>query len=513
MDKYLKIAATVLLLMSVTVSQAITIDSLVNSSQVGVNAMPQEVAPITNTPFKMKSLKRPVFPNRSYTLKKADKDHRGMVTTTINNKIASLSKLGGGHVIVPNGHWLTGRIELKSNVDLHLEQGAVLEFSANIQDYQPAVFTRHEGVEVMGAGAFIYANKAKNIALTGKGTIMGPDMSVDMRKLPNGNSVVEKDIDYKTPVSTRLCDGLHGRTFYRPKAVSPINCKNVLIEGVSFEQSVLWNVNPIYCENVIIRGITVNSVKVPSGDGIDISSCKNVLIEYSNFNCGDDCFPLHAGRCEDGIRVNKPTENVVIRYCLAKQGHGGITCGSETAGGIKNIYLHDCLFDGTRTGFRFKTRRNRGGYIKNIVYDRVLLKDVREAFTWDLLGSSTYMGELAQRKPPLKITSLTPTVKDIVIKNFIVESADRLMTVNAIPEIPCSNVVLENGKIRTNRIIRTINDADGFLLKQLEIQATDNEIVVDDSRNIVFDHVKLYVPTGHLKVILKGDKAENIQFR
>lgn len=475
--------------------------------------MPEGIAPLGDMPFKMKDLKRPQFPDRTVTLEAGQVSASGKITPAVNDMISSLSGKGGGTLIIPKGHWLSGRIVLKSNVNLHLEDGAVIEFSGDINDYQPAVFTRHEGVEVMGAGAFIYADGAKNIALTGKGTVMGPPMDVEMRRLPNGNSVVEKDVDYKMPVRQRLCDGLQGRTFYRPKSFSPINCKNVLVEGVTFERSVLWNVNPVYCEGVIIRGITVNSTDVPSGDGIDISSCKNVLIEYSTLNCGDDCFTLKSGRCEDGLRVNRPTENVVIRYCLAKDGHGGITCGSETAGGISNVYLHDCVFDGTRTGFRFKTRRNRGGTVAGITYQNIRLIDMREAFTWDLLGTTTYMGELARRYPPLDITPLTPTVKDITIRNFIVESADRLLTVNAIPEIPCSGVLIENGSVRTNRIIRTINDADSFTFRNLEIQATDNAMVIDDSRNVLFDNVTFHVPGDALDVEIKGEKASGIVIR
>ena len=477
---------------------------------IGAEAMPAEIRPLGELPFKMKDLKRPTFPDKTVTVTQADVNADGKITPAINDMIARLSKSGGGTVVVPEGHWKSGRITLKSNVNLHLEKNATIEFSGSIDDYQPAVFTRHEGVEIMGAGAFIYANGEKNIALTGDGVIMGPPMDAAMRTLPNGKSVVENDVPYTMPVKDRVCDGYDGRTFYRPKSFSPINCKNVLVEGVTFERSVLWNVNPVYCENVIIRGITVNSTDVPSGDGIDISSCKNVLIEYSTLNCGDDCFTLKAGRCDDGLRVGKPTENVVIRNCLAKEGHGGITCGSETAGGIRNVYLHDCLFYGTRTGFRFKTRRNRGGTVEKITYERIRLVDVREAFTWDLLGSAMYMGELARRYPPLDITPLTPTIKDITIRNFTVESADRLLTVNAIPEIPCSGVLIENGKIRTNKIIRTINDADGFTFRNLEIQATDNRITVDDSRNVTFENVTLHIPDGALDIEMKGKKTENI---
>lgn len=509
----IKFLLPLLAMLPVLALKAGTGNSVLTQHTVGAGAMPADIEDIQGAPFRMKTPQRPAFPDRTVTLDRNAISAEGKITPRINDMISALSKRGGGTINVPAGHWLSGRIVLKSNVNLHLEDGATIEFSGSVDDYQPAVFTRHEGVEIMGAGAFIYANGEKNIALTGKGTIIGPPMDAAMRTLPNGNSVVENDVPYDMPVKKRICDGYDGRTFYRPKSFSPINCKGVLVEGVTFERSVLWNVNPVYCEDVIIRGITVNSTSVPSGDGIDISSCKNVLIEYSTLNCGDDCFTLKAGRCEDGLRVNKPTENVVIRYCLAKEGHGGITCGSETAGGISNVYLHDCLFYGTRTGFRFKTRRNRGGTVAGITYENVRLVDVHEAFTWDLLGSATYMGELARRYPPLDITPLTPTVKDITIRNFTVESADRLLTVNAIPEIPCSNVLIENGKIRTNRIIRTMNDADGFTFRNLEIQATDNRMTIDNSRNITFDNVTFYVPDNALDFEIKGKKAGNITIK
>ena len=141
--------------------------------------------------------------------------------------------------------------------------------------------------------------------------------------------------------------------------------------------------------------------------------------------------------------MGKATENVVIRYSLAQQGHGGITCGSETAGGIKNIYLHDCVFDGTQVGIRFKTRRSRGGGVNDILYERIRMFDVGEAFKWDLLGSAKYVGELAERYPPRPINKLTPIVKNIHIRNFIVESAEQVLNINAIPEVPCSNVLIE----------------------------------------------------------------------
>ena len=220
-------------------------NGIVGRDEVGALVMPKDIAPLSGVPFKMKEPKRTSFRNVEIGVTRADIDKRGMITEALNKIIEDLSKKGGGRVVVPAGHWHTGRITLKSNIDLHLDEGCILEFSADIDDYQPAVFTRHEGIEVMGAGAFIYANKAKNIALTGRGKIVGPPMEVEMRRLRNGNSVVEKDIDYRLPVEQRICDGHDGRTFYRPKSFAPINCKNVLVEGVTFERSVLWNINPL----------------------------------------------------------------------------------------------------------------------------------------------------------------------------------------------------------------------------------------------------------------------------
>lgn len=461
---------------------------LPTTETVGASAMPKEIAPITEMDLPMKAINRAAFTKKTVYLKNGQKDSRNMYTKAINSEISKLSKLGGGTLSIPRGTWKTGRVTLMSNVCLNLEEGAVLEFSEETRDYLPVVFTRQEGIEIMGPGAFIYANGQTNIALTGKGTVRGPRMEAEMRTLKNGNSVVEKDIDFNAPVNTRIYDGEKGRTFYRPKSFSPINCKGVFVEGVVFERSVLWNVNPVYCEDVIIRGITVNSTGIPASDGIDISSSKNVLIEYSTLNCGDDCFTMKSGRCEDGIRVNKPTENVLIRYCYAKQGHGGITCGSETAGNIKNIHLHSCVFDGTRTAFRFKTRRNRGGGTENVLYENNVLRNIGEVVTFDLLGSAMYVGKLAQRKPALDITPLTPTVKDITISNFTVESSDRFISINGIPEIPCKNVNILDGTVNTNQFIKTMRDAEDIHFKNLKITAHDQPQETDNCKNVTYEN-------------------------
>lgn len=489
-----------------------TVSAIPTIEKVGAQATPADIVPIKDVPFDMPQPRLPVFPDFTVNLKDKGITEQTSVTDLVNRTIAEVSAKGGGTVIIPAGKWKSARIVLKSNVNLHLEEGAEIEFGGRAEDYLPAVFTRHEGIEIMGPAAFIYANGENNIAITGKGIIYGPPMDAEIRKRPNGASVVEKDIPWDMPIEQRIYDGMEGRTFYRPKTISPINCTNVLIEGITMERSTLWNVVPIYCENVIIRGITVNSTDVPSGDGIDIESCKNVLIEYCTLNCGDDCFTLKAGRAEDGLRVGKPTENVVIRYSLAQHGHGGVTCGSETAGVIKNLYVHDCVFDGTRTGIRFKTRRNRGGGSDGTYYERLRMINVGKAFTWDLLGSAYYMGELAARYPARKVNRLTPDVKNIRISDFIVESADQFFTANGIPEIPFNNVVVENGEIKCKKLIGALNDAKGFTMRNLRIECQSNEINILDGKEILVDRVHFQAPGEEVIVNIEGERSGNIVF-
>lgn len=482
-------------------------------NQVGALHLPDEIVPILGAPFDMPLFARPVFPEIIVSVIERGAINATFITSIINNLIDEVSEKGGGTVIIPTGKWFSGRITLKSNVNLHIAQGAIVEFSGKIEDYLPAVFTRHEGIELLGAGAFIYANGQDNIAVTGKGTIIGPEMASEVRLRTNTAADVELDVPVSMPLAERLFDGIKGRDFQPPRTIAPINCTNVFIEGITINRSVLWNVVPTYCENVVIRGITVNSIGIPRGDGIDIESSKNVLIEYCTLNCGDDCFTLKSGRGKDGLRVGKPTENVVIRYSLAKEGHGAITCGSETAGNIKNIYVHDCVFKGTWSGFRFKAFRPRGGGTEKVLYERIRMIDVKHVLIWDMLGSHRWIGELADRLPIRKINELTPVLKDIHVRDFIVESSDKFITANCIPEVPISNVVIENGEITCKEMIPALNDVDGFTLRNLSIKSEKNEINILDGRNILFDNIKFDVVVGEIAVNKAGAKSKNIRFR
>ena len=458
-------------------------------SQVGAHALPDQIEPIT-APFPMPQLVKHQFPAYTLNITKMGAKPGKKVTKNIQATIDKVSKRGGGTVVIPAGIWNTGRISLKSNVNLHLEEGAELHIGGEIEDFLPAVFTRVEGVEVMSSGGFIYAYKAENIALTGKGKIVGPEFGTPVRTAKNAPGVVEIAIDPNMPVKDRIHDGSQGRWFYKPKSVCLVECKNILIEGITIERSVTWNVTPIYCDGVIIRGITVNSKGIATGDGIDIESSRNVLIEYSTLNNGDDCFTMKSGRDKDGVRVNRPTENVVVRYCLSEAGHGAITIGSETAGWIRNIYLHDCVFDGTDRGFRFKTRRPRGGGGENIYYERVLMNISKNAMEWDLLGSRTYVGELADRLPKRAINELTPVFRNIFMRDVRINTKESFIVANCIPETPLTNVVMENMDITSNKLF-VIRDVKDFIIRNSTIRTNEQNMELLEGQNVVFDNVKL----------------------
>ena len=478
-------------------------------NDVGSDNLSDTIAGI-NAPFKMDAILPPEIPDETIIIKRSELKNHKEVTKIIQHKIDSVSNAGGGIIVIDSGDWNSGRLILKNNINLHLNKGTNIHFSGKLEDYRPAVFTRVEGIEVMSLGACIYANNATNIAITGKGKLIGPaDGPVRTQFLKD--KVIEDAVPLDKPVKMRVYEGYNHSFIFSPMFISPINCKNVLIEGVSLENTAFWNIVPIYCENVIIRGITVNSVGIQRGDGIDIESSKNVLIEYCTLSCGDDCFTMKAGRGLDGIRVNKPTENVVVRYCLAKEGHGGITCGSETAGMIKNLYVHDCVFENTGVGIRFKTRRPRGGGGENLYYNRIRMNLRNTAIKWDMLGGVSSVGALANRLPERPINNLTPKYENIYIQDLIVENSTHFLKIYGIPESPVKNLTINNSTINCSNLILA-HDVKGMKLDNITVNSTDSIIDLTDCKNITFNKVEFEIPSTQLYIKKQGEKCDSIQF-
>lgn len=484
--------------------------SLLTKNQVGAKALTDTIAPI-KAPFDMPQLRKPVFNDVELSILETGARENYLSTKEIQLAIDKIHEQGGGRVIIPAGRWRSGRLILKSNVNLHLEADAHLYFSGEIEDFLPTVFTRHAGVEVMSLGACIYAYKQDNIAITGRGTLYGPSKGSILDQQMTQN-VIEKFVPLERPVEERIYDGANDSPILLPAFISPTFCTNVFIEGVTLERTAFWNIVPIYCDKVIIRGVTVNSVGIPKGDGIDIVSSKNVLIEYSTLNSGDDCFTMKAGRGLDGIRVNKPTENVVIRYCLAEQGHGAMTIGSETAGMIRNIYMHDCVFDNTTVGVRFKTRRPRGGGGRNFFYERIRMNLNGTAFKWDMLGQELYVGALASRLPVREVNNLTPKFEDVVLKDILVEKAETFVKIYGIPESPLKDVLFENILVKETNSFFTASDAQNLHFKNVHVQSKDSIMFLQQVSDVVFENTNFDLQGGAIHLQTKGDFIRNIRF-
>jgi polygalacturonase len=339
-------------------------------------------------------IKAPVFPKREFLVTRygAKADGKTNSSAAFKQAIEACNKAGGGKVVVPAGTFLTGPIHLKSNVNLVVSKNATIKFSQDSNDYLPVVFSRWEGVELMNYSPFIYAFEQTNIAITGEGTLDGQSdaghwwpwngrpsygwQQGSPNQRPDRINLIamgEKGV----PVAERQFGAGH---YLRPQFVQPYRCQNVLIEGVTIINSPMWELHPVLCKNVIIRKVKINS-HGPNNDGCDPESCSDVLIEDCDFDTGDDCIAIKSGRNGDGRRLNTPTENIIVRGCRMKDGHGGITVGSEISGGVRNLFAENCNLDSPNLDHALRVKNNamRGGLLENLHFRNIQVGQVAHA--------------------------------------------------------------------------------------------------------------------------------------
>ena len=260
--------------------------------------------------------------------------------------------------------------------------------------------------------------------------------------------------------------------------ISLISCKNVLLEGVLFENSPNWNIHPMMCENVIIDGIFArNPAFAQNGDGLDLESCKNVLVVNSNFDVGDDAICLKSGKNEEGRKRAMPTENVIVNNCKVFQGHGGFVVGSEMSGGIRNISVSDCMFIGTDVGLRFKSNRGRGGVVENIYVDHISMTNiVNDSFLFDLYYGGKSVSEAVEdgslntgSTVAMPVTEETPIFRNIFVRDIVSRNAGRALFFNGLPEMKISNIHVENMEI-TAKLGAELSEVDGVQFKNVRIK-------------------------------------------
>lgn len=397
----------------------------------------------------MPQLERPVFRDATYLITDYGAAAGEKCTDAIAAAIAACAEDGGGTVLVPAGTWLTGAIHLRSNVNLHLGEGAVLRFSDDPADYLPVVFTRWAGFECYNYSPLIYARDCENIAVTGPGSIDGngrPWWPWFERQSDTAEKMYREQVIPNVPVEERVYGTVEAGL--RPQLISPINCRNVLLEGFTIaEPGPFWTIDLVYCDRVIVRKLRVLTEGGPNTDGLNVDSSRNVLIEHCYFNTGDDCICMKSGMNEDGWRVGKPTENVVVRHNLTARGHGGAVFGSDTSGDIRNVYAHSCIFDGTLIGIRLKSTRGRGGVVERLWLENIDMRGIEQQAIEMTTAYSAYMATTEGK---------APTFRDLRFRNIHVDGARYAAQLTGLPETPLQSLRFED---------ITMSAQEGFQMK------------------------------------------------
>lgn len=491
----------------------------------------------------------PVFRKDTFNITRygAVADGQTLNTQAISQAIERCNTAGGGTVLVPAGLWLTGPISLKNNVNLHLAKGALLQFSRRFSDY-PIVQTTWEGQESFRCQAPIGGFDLTNVGITGEGVLDGGGDAWRMvkkdkltasqwTKLLKSGGVTNEKKDTWYPSEKSLKGNnlpnagriLNGQTpsieelesykdFMRPNMVSLTRCRNVLIEGVTFQNSPAWTMHPLLCDHVSVRNVTVkNPWYAQNSDALDLESCRNGIVEDCVFDTGDDGITIKSGRDEQGRKRGIPTENFIIRHCKVYHAHGGFVIGSEMSGGVRNLFVSDCAFMGSDVGLRFKTARGRGGVVENIYVTDVNMTEIPgEAVLFDMYYAAKdpvpQAGE-SNELPSIKAEPLgegTPQFKNFYIKNIICKGAETGILVRGLPEMSIKNINIENAIIECNKGLVCVEGED-IRLRNVSLFTQEPTVMqIQNSKNVTLEGIQY---TTNKDVLLKvmGERSANVK--
>lgn len=497
--------------------------------------------------FKMAIVKEPVIPNNSVNIKDFGAINGGDVLNTeaFAKAIEAVSNKGGGKVIIPPGIWLTGPIILKSNLELHAEAGALIKFSPDKSLY-PLVETSFEGLNTWRCISPLYGKNLENVAFTGKGVWDGSGevwRQVKKSKLTEGQwkkfvasggvlnesktSWYPSEVFMKASVGADQNVRLDLKTkedfekihdFLRPVLVSIQNSKRVLFDGPVFQNSPAWNIHPLMIEDLIVRNVSVrNPWFSQNGDGLDVESCKNVLVENSSFDVGDDAICIKSGKDKDGRDRAVPCENIIIRNNIVYHGHGGVTVGSEMSSGVKNMHVSNCTFMGTDVGLRFKSNRGRGGVVENIFISDIFMTDIpSQAISFDLYyGGKSIAETLEEGGTPVVNKSVpvdekTPQFKNISMKNITIAGAAQAVFLQGLPEMNLENIEITNLKAKADKGF-TIVDANGIKITNASLEIKNSAVFeVFNVKNMSVKNVD-FNSTSPKAVSINGEASDKIE--
>jgi polygalacturonase len=462
---------------------------------------PNEPIQPIHAPFPMPALERPRFPAGVFDVREfgAVADGATKNTGAFKQAVAAAVARGGGTVLVPAGRWVTGPIHLASNIHLHVAEGAELLFSQDFANYLPVVFSRWEGLELMNYSPLVYARDCENVAITGKGKLDGRGQAWWPWKKTQKDAAkrLYELASAGTPAEQRVF-GTEGDL--RPSFVQTVGCKNVLVEGVTISSGPMWTIHPVYSENVIVRRVTIVT-DGPNNDGLNPDSSRNVLVEDSFFSTGDDCVVIKSGLNEDGWRVGRPSENIVVRRLRGERGHGGVVIGSEMSGGVRNVFVDQCEFTGTDRGLRIKSMRGRGGVIENVYYQNVRHRDLRlfDVEMTTFYGSSTLV-PLTQ-KPPL--------IRGVHVKNVTGNGGKTAAEIVGLPELPIQDVTFDGVSLASEAGAR-IADAENVRFSNATITPKQGSAFrVENARKVTLERSCTTLPSECVE--LSGDRSADVR--
>jgi DNA sulfur modification protein DndE len=523
-------------------------DELMKQTHPLRNFLKKSVYPKTYE-YQLPQIYEPYFRKDTFNIVRygAKADGLTLNTAAITQAIDLANAAGGGTVLIPKGVWVTGPLRLKSNVNLHLDRGALLQFSSNRDDY-PIVETTWEGQTALRCHAPIWAVGQENIAITGEGIVDGAGevwrfvkknklTSTQWRKLTESGGVIGKKGDTWFPTEQSrygnedvkewanlwaegktIEDYKTVRDFLRPNMISITQCENVLIEGVTFQNSPAWTLHPLLTNHITLRNVTVrNPWYGQNNDALDLESCKYSVVDGCSFDTGDDAITIKSGRDEQGRKRGVPTENVIVKNTTVFHAHGGFVIGSEMSGGVKNLFVNNCSFLGTDIGLRFKTKRDRGGVVENIYISDISMNNIPgEAILFDMYYEAKDPIALdgdADDLPEIKgepVNEGTPQFKDFYITNVVCHGAETGIKLRGLPEMPIKNITIENSSFVSDKGFVAI-EAENITLRNVNLHNKTSKVMqIQNSKNITLDNISY--PAGKTDLLeIKGERTSKIR--
>jgi polygalacturonase len=435
----------------------------------------------------------------------AKNDGSAPATEAFRQAIQAAKAAGGGTVFVPAGRYVSGPIELISNLTLYFDAGAIVEFPA-----QPLPFTkgRQQSIEALTPVPLIGGHDLENVTISGRGVLKsnnddwmklhprdkGSSSDPGSANGPNWERLLAL-LDVKTPAPQEAYEAAAPEL--RPSFIRTMDSRNVLIEGLRFIGSPMWTVHLLYSDNVVVRDLIIETYPGVHTDGIAVDSSRNVRISNCYIDTGDDGIVIKAGKDADGLRVNKPTENVSITNCTVHRAHGAVTIGSETSGWIRNLVASNITCDGTQMGVRLKSRRGRGGGIADVRFDNWTMQNVGTAI--NVTNFYLMEGEKPTAQEP--VSKRTPVFRNIAISNMTFSGARVGIDVEGLPEMPISGLRITDvvGSAATG--LKAYN-TDGLELHQVQLNAESGPVfLIRDSKDLELDGVTTRKPPAEAPVI------------